>query len=58
MDAISQEKYISDRVAVMYLGKIVETAPKEALFSDPKHPYTEALLSAIPIPDPAKRKRG
>jgi len=51
-------KYISDRIAIMYLGKIVEMGGKEAIFSNPKHPYTEALLSAIPIPDPrVKRKR-
>jgi peptide/nickel transport system ATP-binding protein len=45
-------KYISDRIAIMYLGKMVEVGPKEAIFSEPQHPYTIALLSAIPIPNP------
>ena len=49
-------KYICDRIAVMHLGRIVELAPAGELFAHPLHPYTQSLLSAIPIPDPQQEK--
>src|SRR5262249_21371989 len=53
---LSVVRYLADHVAVMYLGKIVEYGPVEAVFTPPYHPYTEALLSAVPIPDPAAQR--
>lgn len=52
---LATAKFFCDRVAIMYLGKVVETGPTEAIFADPKHPYTKALLQAVPDPDPDRR---
>ncbi len=54
---LSVVRHVADRIAVMYLGKIVELSDRDELYAAPKHPYTKALLSAIPIPDPQIEKR-
>ena len=53
---IAVMEYISDRIAVVYLGRVMEIGPTAAICSNPKHPYTEALLSAVPSPDPTQRE--
>ena len=54
---LATAKFFCDRIAIMYLGRIVEIGPSEAIYEDPKHPYTQALLRAIPEPDPRRRCR-
>ncbi len=54
---LATAKFVCDRIAIMYLGRIVEAGPAKTIYADPKHPYTRALLEAIPVPDPTKRGR-
>ena len=53
---LSVVRHISDEVAIMYLGRIVETGPKTTLFAKPRHPYTRGLLLSVPVPDPTRRR--
>src|SRR5207244_8375913 len=52
---LATAKFVCDRIGIMYLGRIVEVGPARTIYADPKHPYTRALLQAIPIPDPSRR---
>ena len=54
---LATAKFMCDRIAIMYLGRIVEIGPASAIYRDPKHPYTQALLQVIPVPDPDKRRK-
>jgi peptide/nickel transport system ATP-binding protein len=54
---LATAKFLCDRIAIMYLGRIVEVGPAKDIYADPKHPYTRALLQAIPVPDPEKRRK-
>jgi oligopeptide/dipeptide ABC transporter ATP-binding protein len=54
---LASAAYIADRVAVMYLGRIVEIGPADVVLGDPRHPYTRALMSVIPVPNPRRRRK-